>query len=187
VPEDTKVRSLVTTCVLLIAVFCFGRAAKADLWLFTAEAFEGTSEPWYSDTAIGVGFAEYEYSWELTDVEVRLEGGALVEPQWFSYLSSVEEEDRSGSGSSEELAFAVYGVEGLEMPFISATFNLGVDAGGTGAAQLYNVNFVTTGGDPVDVTGARVTGWFEVTGVPEPGTLLMFSLGGLVLLRRRRA
>jgi len=177
-------RSLVTTCVLFM-FSCFAPTAKADLWLFTAEAFEGMNEPWHSTTTIAAGFPRYEYSWELQDVEVRLEGGAVIEPQWFSFLSSLDEQDRGGSGVSDELAFAVYGVDGLEMPFISATFNLGVDSTGTGIAQLYNVDFITTGGDPVDVTGARVTGWFEVTGVPEPGTLIILSMGGLVLLRRR--
>ena len=52
---------------------------------------------------------------------------------------------------------------------------------------LNNITFGTIGSDPTfDITGIRIAGDFTVNAVPESATILLFGLGGLSLLRKRR-
>jgi fibronectin-binding autotransporter adhesin len=92
----------------------------------------------------------------------------------------------------------VANISGYDMDLASATYNLfelnAVTATGTFASvtvnsiTLSNSGGVWTGdnGAGVDYTFTQATGDLAITAVPEPSSILLLSLTGLALLRRRR-
>jgi hypothetical protein len=135
------------------------------------------------------GALEYDYQWELTLADIRIEGGSIPpgESFWIPILPALPVDVQSGSGTENTLPFILYPIVIDEQAGsgISADLGLSVLSDGTASGTLSNITFGTIGADPVfDVTGIRIAGDFTVT--PEPATLLLLGLGGLALLRKRR-
>ncbi len=94
-----------------------------------------------------------------------------------------------------------YWLEGIDIALGAGTYWVGIrnDNGGGAGTNYWMTSdggpdgpgsstgfFRLDGGDTWNDEGDRWHHAFVVTGVPEPSTCLLFGLGGLVLLRRRR-
>jgi|GEM_PF-6871069 len=180
-------RVTIICAVLLLGGFV-PSTAKAVTWSFEMETYDESTVVWSSDTAVETGYPGYDYDWELTEADVWVvEQGAAGVPFWFPILDGIAPADKIGSGSSSGLPIDIYGMQGLSIPDISAVLYLGVHVSGMGIAQLSDINFGTisgTGGTVYDVIGTRIGG--NLTVIPEPATVFLLGLGGLVFLRRRR-
>ena len=179
-------RVTIICAVLLLGGFV-PSTAKAVTWSFEMETYDESTVVWSSDTAVETGYPGYDYDWELTKADVWLvQQGAPEIKLWYSILDGIATEDKIGSGSSSGLPFDIYGTQGLSIPDISAVLYLGVAPTGVGVGQLSDINIGTMGGAGVtyDILGTRIGG--NLTVIPEPATVFLLGLGGLVFLRRRR-
>jgi len=173
-------RVTIICAVLLLGGFV-PSTAKAVTWSFEIETYDESTALWSSDTAVETGYPGYDYDWELTEAGVWLED-TQGPSFWFPILDGIATEDKIGSGSSSGLPIDIYGMQGLSIPDISAVLYLGVHVSGMGIAQLSDINFGTMGA--FDIVGTRIGG--NLTVIPEPATVFLLGLGGLVFLRRRR-
>jgi hypothetical protein len=182
-------------CTLAMLMAAFGSTAKAVTenpanWTFQLETY-GAYVSWLSDSNVPKDFPQYDYDWQLTQAELKIEGEDLPGGfQWIPILGSLPEEQKSGIGSESELPITISGPPDppllhIQQEGITAYIYLGVTGDGYGSADMLNITFSQVG--EYDVTGALFSGDFNVTAVPEPATILLLGLGSLVLLRRRRA
>lgn len=175
-------RVTIICAVLLLGGFV-PSTAKAVTWSFEMETYDESTVVWSSDTAVETGYPGYDYDWELTEAGVWLvEQGTQDVPFWYSILDGIAPADKIGSDWSSGLPIDIYGMQGLSIPDISAVLYLGVHVSGMGIAQLSDINFGTMGA--FDIVGTRIGG--NLTVIPEPATVFLLGLGGLVFLRRRR-
>lgn len=186
---------MVFTLMTLMAVL--GSTAEAvtvnpAAWNFYLESLDASDDDWTSTTNVPDDFSlyDYDYDWQLTQAQIRVEGDG-VPLQWLSILGLIA--DTNGFGTEEELPFDIFspsvGALHIEVDGTTADIYLGVSIGGYGEAYLDKVVFgqIEVGGGKVaDVTGMRFGGDLNVTAVPEPATIVLLSLAGLVLLRKRR-
>ncbi len=180
-----------TTVTLLLLTACLATSSQAVTWSFDFESLDESTVNWGPESPpVATGAVEYDYEWDLTEVEIRLEGGILPpEGIWSSILTSLPAEIISGSGTENSLPFQLSPIVigELDVFGFSAILWLGVPDVGMAFGQLNNITFGTIGTDPeYVVTGVRVSGDFTVTPVPEPTTLLLLGLGAVMLRKRRR-
>jgi len=155
-------------------------------WSFVLETYDATaSASWTSPSVVDSGFPQYDYTWELTEAKLWVKFPMLPQPTWVSILSNVE--PKSGSDTATEYPFDVFTIQlgSPETPGITADISFYVDEGGYGQATMGDMIFGRVDGGTVK--GIRVSGNVTVTGVPEPATVLLLGLSGMVFLIKRRA
>jgi hypothetical protein len=182
-----------TVFSLVLLLMCLGSSARAVTWSFDFESLDASQSTWGPESPpVETGAIEYDYQWELTDAQLRIEGASLpVGFQWIPILSWLPPEDTTGFGTESSLPF-ILGPISINVPGIQADLYLGVLGGGQGDGQaigiLNNITFGTIGSDPVfDVTGVRFSGDFTATPVPEPAMVALLSIGALAIFRKRRS
>jgi hypothetical protein len=176
-------KKLAAICVCLASVGALGLPKEAAAWDYVLTSGTPT---WLSDTTVPTGLSEYDYAWTLTQAQilVDLPGGA----EWQDILDLLDIA-KSGSGTKPVLPFTLDPIEirlnGAE-PVVTGDILLGaavpLPGQGFGAALLESLVLGSFGG--YEVLDAQFGGAFTVT--PEPATVLLLSLGSLVLLRKRQ-
>jgi hypothetical protein len=187
-------KKVLTVFSLVLLLMCLGSSARAVTWSFDFESLNGSMDTWGPEPPVVETEAiEYDYQWELTDAQLRIEHETLPGGvEWIPILNILQPEDKFGSGTEGPLPFILSPIH-IDAPGITADMRLGVLKGGLltdGQATgiLNNITFGTIGSDPVyDVTGVRIWGDFTVTPVPEPVSIALLSLGVLTVLTKRRA
>ena len=174
-------RIVLTTITIAILAGAVSHADNPAIWNFDLETIEtppgsrvGNRDDWYSTPSfIDPGYSSYEYIWEITRSDVEVLG------QWYPSTYPLP----SGSGTTGALPFSDMLVHHIDEPEIVADIFVSVDFSGYGNIYIDNVIFGQAQG--FDVTGTRF--WGNVTITPEPATLLLFGLGGLMLRRKKRS
>lgn len=136
---------------------------------------------------VETGALVYDYQWELTQADIKIEGGDLPQGEflWIPILPNLPVDVQNGSGTENTLPFLV-GPTSIDELGIHADIFLGVLGEGQGTGVLTNITFGTIGTDPIyDVTGIRIAGDFTVT--PEPATVALLFVGALAVFRKRRS
>ncbi|HEX7009534.1 MAG TPA: PEP-CTERM sorting domain-containing protein [Phycisphaeraceae bacterium] len=153
-------------------------------WSFLVET-TGQDVTWTSPTNLDLGFPSHDYNYEITQLELRVDRGILGE-DWESFLSFLDSGDRVGGGSFGPLP-AILANEVLSEGELSANVTIGVDDTGQGFAKITNVQLGEAFGGLFDITGIRIGGDVNITALPEPASLSLLAMGGLLLARRRRS
>ncbi|HUT30247.1 MAG TPA: PEP-CTERM sorting domain-containing protein [Sedimentisphaerales bacterium] len=168
-------------CVCLALTGWPASPAGAETWLVTSGV-----NTWLSNGTVPPGLPQYDYEWTLAQAEILVDWPG--EPDWQNILDLLEIE-KMGSGSEQWIPFQLAPIEirldGAE-PIVSADIWLGaavVDGQGRGTAHLDAGTLELGQFGGYDVLDARFGGDFTVT--PEPATIVLLSLGSLVLLRKR--
>ena len=190
----SNMKKVLTVFLLVLVLMCLGSSARAVTWSFDFESLDGSMDIWGPELpAVETEAIEYDYQWELTDAQLRIEGdGLLGGSEWIPILNILQPEDKFGSGTEGPLQFMLSPIH-IDAPGITADMRLGVLKGGLltdGQATgiLNNITFGTIGTDPVyDVTGVRIAGDFTVNPVPEPASIALLSLGVIAVLTKRRS
>ena len=163
------------TVIAWLGVLCFGISAMADnpaIWNFDLETY-GSRDCWLSEPSfIDPGYPSYQYSWKITSTEAQVLG------EWFSGPDGF-----NGSGTTGPLPINNMLVYHIDEPEIEANIYVSVDSSGYGDICIDDITFGQAQGYPV--TGMICKG--NVTITPEPMTICLLGLGGLLLRRKRRA
>jgi hypothetical protein len=174
-------KKFVMICVIVSAAG-YGSTARAVTWPFTVETHTvGEPNVWVSPTQVETGQPQYDWNWEITEAKLQLD--TLAEP-WID----IELSQTSDSGTETGLPFQTVPLL-IDQTGIEAEIRFGVAPDGHGVAEVKAVEFrqfAVGGGELADVIGARFSGQFTVTPVPEPSTVALLGLGSLVLIKRRR-
>jgi hypothetical protein len=174
-------KKLAAICVCLASIGGLGLPAEAATWSYILTPGAPT---WLSDTTVPTGLSNYDYEWTLTQADILVDYPLPGGPQWedILYLLDIA---KSGAGSEPGLPFTLDPIEIRLNGIVSADILLGaavVTGQAYGTAHLDSPSLGQFGG--YDVLDARFGGGLTVT--PEPATILLLSLGGLVLLRKRQ-
>jgi len=175
----------ITIFAFMILAAMFGSTAKAVSvnpadWNFFLISY-GTAASWTSSTNVETGYPQYDYSWQLTKMDLKL---AEDGDEWVSVLDSIPAGDRSGSGTAYGLGFEILDHRFESSGVFGADTNIYVDAGGFGHVSADNIYFGSYEGH--NVVGLGMGGDITVTAIPEPTAIALLSVGALLLLRRRR-
>jgi hypothetical protein len=172
-------KKLAAICVCLASIGILGLPEEAAAWDYTLSSGALT---WLSDTTVPMGLSQYDYEWTLTEAQILVNFPGAPAWQDMSELLLLPWE---GGGTKPGIPFTADPVEIRLNEIVSADIWFGAaDLGGQGygAAQLDSLSLGQFGG--YDVLDAQFGGEFTVT--PEPVTILLLSLGSLVLLRKRQ-
>lgn len=177
-----------TVFSLIVLLMGLGSSTQAVTWSFNFESLDESLDEWGPESPpVETGALEYDYQWELTQADIKFEGGGLPpgEFSWISILPNLPVDIINGSGTGNTLPFLV-GPISIDELGIHADLFLGVLEEGQGTGVLSNITFGTIGADPVfDVTGIRIAGDFTV--IPEPATVALLFVGALAVFRKRRS
>ncbi len=182
-----------TVFSLVLFLMVLGSSAQAVTWSFDFESLDETMDTWGPESPpVATDAVEYDYEWDLTEVEIRLEGGDLPPGAfvWSSIISILPAEVDSGFGTKTSVPFQLSPIviDELDVLGISAYLWLGVSDLGMATGALNNITFGTIDTGPTyTITGVRVSGDFTVNPVPEPTSIALLSLGVLAVLRNRRS
>jgi hypothetical protein len=169
-------------CALLVLIAAFGSAAKAGNpvnWYVYMETY-GEDTYWDSSTYVDPGYPQYDYAYEITKLDVLVDYGFLGQ-QWTDVLSFLGE--TSGSGTHEGGLPVEVLNEHIEYEGSGCDIYIGVGSDGYGHTSVTNIIFGSILG--FDVEGLRAGADVTVTGVPEPASITLLALAGLMLLRQK--
>jgi hypothetical protein len=174
-------------CVLMALTAASGPTAKA-VCVNPAEGHfslvtYGSDDCWDSSTCVVPTYPEYNYEWELTH-KTGPWPAIQVMGQWYDIWNDIDPSDKSGSGTLGPLPIVNELTLHIDYPEIKADFYTSINADGYAQICIKNVEFGLAEG--YQVTGARFQGDVTITGVPEPATFILLSLGALGLVRRRQ-
>jgi len=143
----------------------------------------------FAPERVDLGAPDYQYSWEITTVDVFAQVFPLPVPaQTVSVLGEITD-PTSGSGSSDNIPILILNPFEIDLPEIGADVYLMISSDGSAAAALTNVDLRTLaggGGEEFPVVSATFAGTLHVEAVPEPATVALLGLGCVVLLGKRR-
>ncbi|MHC4573880.1 MAG: PEP-CTERM sorting domain-containing protein [Planctomycetota bacterium] len=179
---------LILLTVAVVTAVC-SSSAKAVMWDFQLGT-TGDPNTWSAPSVVETGAPQYDYSWEITEAWLWIEGGSLPKPQQIPILDNIPPEGKSGSGTEFMLPFDILTLhlEPPETPGITADIYLFVDSDGRGQGSISNITLGTIPNDEeFNVTAAEFAGTITVNPIPEPATAFLLGLGSMVLLIRRRA
>ena len=155
-----------TACVSLLFLVFISSPAMAENpvhWVMTdLTVSDGGSAFWTSSTSITPWYPQYDYSYEITQIEAELTLGPLT--WWQDVTSEIPLEDRSGSGILlGPCPFTVVD-ESLTSDYASADVKIEVNAGGYGHTSITNVWLGSYIG--ADVEQMRLNGYVDLFGGP---------------------
>jgi hypothetical protein len=154
-----------TACTFLFLTACLTTSTQAVTWSFDFMSLDGVIVEWGPESPpIATGAVEYDYQWELTQVDIEIWVGEypiLIIP----ILSNLPAGVQTGSGTSSILPF-LEGPISIADTGIYADLFLGALGDGQGTGVLTNISLGTIG--MYDVSGIHLAGDFTVTPVPEP-------------------
>ena len=113
---EVKVKKTTAVYVFVVLAAVFASTAKADnpanVTFYLEVEKPNTSAYWDSSPiCIDLGYTQYDYTWELTQIDLMLEG-----QQWYSILSYLTPSEKS-SGTAGSLPFVIiddhFGSEGI--------------------------------------------------------------------------
>jgi len=185
-------------CALVMLPAAFSSTARATLdnpvnWHWSLQT-DGARDDWYSPASLDTDYPEYNYEGGLTHIEgsnpwpaleLEVAAGNYI---WVDIWDDIPAAERSGSDTwqGQEIPFVDKLILHIEHPEITADFLASADKNGNITISIDNITFgqVDVGGTFYDVTGARFQADVTITGVPEPSTLVLLGLGGLLAVKR---
>jgi hypothetical protein len=173
-------------CMLAALAVTFGSIAKAVCvnpaeWHFSLVTY-GSDECWNSSVCVEPDWPEYNYIWQLTH-ETGPWPAIQVMGSWYDIWDVIDPSDKSGAGAVGQLPVVDELIKHIDYPEIEADFYVSVDEDGYGQICIRNVVFGSASG--YSVTGARFQGDVTITGVPEPATIMLFGMTGILILTRK--
>lgn len=144
----------------------------------------GQDVSWTSSTAVDTTYPLYDYTYQITTLEADLQ---LL--GWTDLIPYVGSENLSGSGQEAgpppvDLANDFFSYPDIPPYNVAANVHIYVDASGYGHVDMTNIALGEFLGLNIDAVHAA--GTMNVTGVPEPVSLVLLGGGMLGLLSRRR-
>ncbi|MFC1738739.1 PEP-CTERM sorting domain-containing protein [Planctomycetota bacterium] len=172
-------KKLIIIFTLAVSLAALVSIVKADIQVNVSFDLEthGGNDSWTSTPNVDTGYPQYDYEWQINYVDLELDNSF-----WTSILGYIPV--TSGSGTAYELPFVISDDHWEETGVFNCDVYSYVDNGGWGHVSVTNVNFGQV--ESYEVTGLRFGGDATVTAVPEPATVSMFALGGLVFFAKRR-
>jgi hypothetical protein len=179
---QAKMKKSVMLWLLVVSVAALAPGAKAITvhpaeWNLVVITY-GTDACWKSGTNVVTSYPQYEYDWRIFQMSLKVD-----DLEWENIINDVPG-DKSGDGTTSALGFEILDQRfGLAEVF-GADIDIYVDAGGSGHACADEIYLGSYRGHAVE--GLRLAGNITVNGIPEPATIGLLGLCGLVLICRRR-
>lgn len=152
-----------------------GAQAAPIVWDFTIEALSENDVSWLSPSTLPDGFASYDYTYNVTNAEVRIDLD-IVE-----IWQSIPGATSSGNGSFSGFPTVLIS-DSVDEGDNAANIVVGINDAGRGYAELTDLQFGTFIGE---VTGLRFAGNIQITPVPEPAGVALVGLGVMAIVLRR--
>ena len=173
-------RKSILFCTLL-ATSTFISPAKADnptYWHVSLDT-EGEDVYWDSPTNIDPGYPRYDWTSELTQMDVFVSGLG-----WISLMDELPADVLLMTGTEYGVPYG--SCEFVEEPGVfAANICEGIDELGYGYGSITGISFGSVSG--YDLIGLRYGADVTVEGIPEPTTLLLLRLGSFALLKKGRS
>ncbi len=156
----SKVALLAGVCLLLAVTAV--QAASSVTWTVTDLTTTGGNVYWTSPTAIDPGHVDYNYTFNITQVEAKV---FLL--GWLDVTGQLPSESLTGSGTaSGPCPIELFNDSFSEPGVIDATVHAYADVNGFGHMDMTNISLGSYSG--VNIEGLRLSGTLQVEGVGYP-------------------
>lgn len=179
--SGAKIAKVVVMLGIVLGLAASSQAINPAVWeLDNYINAPDTEYFWTSPTFVDPWYMEYEYGYEITQIEIQIFGG------WLDITDQLDPNMLSASGSTDEGLPIIFWSDYFEDPTglvgLSAYLDIYVDENGYGHADITDIDWGTGA-----VSSIHLVGEVWIQAIPEPATLLSFAGAGLALLRRRFA